>query len=88
MRLVTLQKGEGKKPLEMYISEPMMGSLVDNVNRWRTDFVGIKPWTEEEMATGMKTIQLGTSVAYRFDFVGPGGAKAGGGPARPVGSTN
>lgn len=87
MRLVTLQKMDAKRPQEMYISEPLGGTLTANVNRWRTDFVGVKPWSDEEVAEGMKVVQLGGTAAFRFDFAGPGGAKAGG-TGRPPGSTN
>lgn len=88
MRLVTLQKGDEKKPLEIYISEPIGGTMLGNVNRWRTDFVGIKPWSDEDLAEGLKEVKLGGTPAYKFDFVGPGGAKAGGPGGRPFGSTN
>lgn len=88
MRLFTIQKGDEKKPLEIYISEPIGGSMLDNVNRWRTDFVGIKKWSDEELADGMTEVKLGGAPAYKFDFVGPGGAKAGSAGGRPFGSTN
>lgn len=86
-RLVTIQKGDEKKPLEAYISDPLGGSMLSNVNRWRTDFVGVKPWDEEELKDGGKKILLGGTPAFRFDFAGPGGAKANTG-GRPFGSTN
>jgi len=87
-RVVTLQYGAGDKLLEMYISKPFGGNLSDNVNRWRTDFVGLKKLDDEDLATTLIPVQLGGTAAYKVDLRGPGGAKAGGGMGRPPGSTN
>jgi hypothetical protein len=76
MRVVTLHKTDNSAP-DMYISTPLGGGLLGNVNRWRTDFVGIQAVTQDELKDVMKEIKLGDKTAYRVDFRGPGG-KGGG----------
>lgn len=71
-RLVTIQKADGSSP-DLYISTATAGSLLSNVNRWRTDFVGIPAVTEAQLPGVVKEIQLGGIKAYRVDFRGPGG---------------
>jgi hypothetical protein len=78
MRLVTLQKADGSAP-DLYISDPFSGSLLDNVNRWRTGDVGLPRVTEADLPTVTKEVQLGGVKAHRVDFSGPGG-KGGMGP--------
>jgi hypothetical protein len=75
-RTVTIQKSDGSSQ-ELYISEPTFGTPLSNVNRWRTDFVGIKSVTPAELPTATKEIMLGTTKAYRVDFRGPGGKPKG-----------
>ena len=64
---------------DLYVSDPLGGDLLQNVNRWRTDFVGIPAVTNvKDVVT---EIQLGGTKAYRVDFRGPGGKGGGmGGP--------
>jgi hypothetical protein len=78
MRVVTLQKVDGSAP-DMYISDPFLGSLLENVNRWRAQDVGIGRVSEAELPNSMKEIKLGSTTAYRVDIRGPGG-KGGMGP--------
>ncbi len=79
MRMVTLVNGA----TEFYISDPISGTMLDNVNRWRTDFTGIAKVTEAELPGVTTEIVLGTTKAYRVDFRGPGGPSAGGGMRGP-----
>ena len=79
MRMVTLVNGA----TELYISDPISGTMLDNVNRWRTDFTGIAKVTEAELPGVTTEIVLGTTKAYRVDFRGPGGTSAGGGTRGP-----
>jgi hypothetical protein len=72
MRVVTIQKADGSSP-DLYISDPFSGSLLSNVNRWRTGDVGLKATTEAELPGLTKEVQLGTIKAHRVDFRGPGG---------------
>ena len=76
MRVVTLQKGIA----ELYISDPFPGSLVDNINRWRFESVGLPKVTAAEVPKVTTEIMLGTTKAIRVDFRGPGGKGGMGGP--------
>ena len=77
LRIVTLQKG----PAEFYISDPIGGSILDNVNSWRADFVGIGKVTEAGLPEVTTEMVLGTTKAIRVDFRGPGGkGRMGSGP--------
>ena len=77
MRTVTLNKGEA----EFYISNPFGGSILQNVNSWRADIVGIEKVGESELSKVTTEVMLGTAKATRVDFRGPGGkGRAGGGP--------
>jgi len=69
MRMVTLQKGAA----EIYISDPIGGSILDNINSWRFDIVGIPKVTQTELANVTAELMLGTTKAMRVDFRGPGG---------------
>lgn len=84
MRMVTLQKGTA----EFYISDPISGTILENVNRWRTDFTGIAKITEAELPSVTSEILLGTTKAYRVDFRGPGGPSARGGMRGPFQGKN
>jgi len=79
MRMVTLIKDAA----EFYVSDPISGTILENVNRWRTDFTGIAKVTEAELPSVTTEIVLGTTKAYRVDFRGPGGPSAGGGMRGP-----
>jgi hypothetical protein len=79
LRTVTIKKADDKSP-DLYISTPITGDLLVNVNRWRTDFVGIPRITQAELPTVAKEIQLGPTKAHRVDLRGPGGK---GGKGRP-----
>lgn len=81
MRVVTFAVGDGPNPPEVYISTPLGGSVLENVNRWRVDFVGVKRLTAAELPAATKELMLGTTKAYRVDVRGPGGK--GGGMMRP-----
>ncbi len=69
MRIVTLKKGAA----EFYVSSPIGGSLLDNVNSWRAQIVGIDKVTEAELPTVTTELLVGTTKAVRVDFRGPGG---------------
>jgi hypothetical protein len=71
-RVVTLEKPDKSAPA-MYISNPFGGDLLQNVNRWRTDFTGIKAVTRAELPKVTTEIMLGDTKAHRVDFRGPGG---------------
>jgi hypothetical protein len=77
-RVVTIQK-DGSP--ELYISDPFGGSLLLNVNRWRTDHVGLPKIAEADLKTVTKEQKFGETTGYRVDFRGPGGK--GGGMGKP-----
>jgi hypothetical protein len=47
-------------------------SVLDNVNRWRTQFVGLPPLTEEELGKATTKVALGDADATVVDMTGPG----------------
>lgn len=69
MRIVTLKKGAA----EFYVSSPIGGSILDNVNSWRDKIVGIAEVTEAELPAVTTELLVGTTKAIRVDFRGPGG---------------
>ena len=77
-RMMTLQKGAA----EFYVSDPISGSILDNVNRWRKDFTGIAEVTAEQLPTVTTEFSVDTTKAYKIDFRGPGGSGATGGAMR------
>jgi len=68
-RVVTIEKAGA--PV-LYISQPFGGDLLQNVNRWRLDPVGLREFTEAELPTVTREIALGATKAYRVDMRGPG----------------
>lgn len=78
-RMMTLQKGAA----EFYVSDPISGSILDNVNRWRKDFTGIAEVTAEELPAVTTEFLVDTTKAYKIDFRGPGGSIATGGARGP-----
>jgi hypothetical protein len=44
----TIQTGHSFTPLNLEISS-IGGTLLSNINRWREDQLGLKPWTQEEL---------------------------------------
>jgi hypothetical protein len=72
MRLVTFQFGPSNDPVDLYISDPFGGSLLENVNRWRKE-VGLAEVAEADLPSVIKEIRLGDVTAYMMDFRGPGG---------------
>ncbi len=79
MRVITLKKTEGTAP-DLYVSTPFGGSLLENVNRWRTGDAGIAPVSEAELKDSLKEVQLGGTNAFRVDLRGPGGKGMAKGP--------
>lgn len=73
--IVVPAAGPQDKPLEAYISVPFGGDLLSNVNRWRTDFVGLPKTTAAELPTMTKEVQLGATKGHRVDLRGPGAKK-------------
>ena len=69
-----------EKSIDLYLSQPFGGDLLQNVNRWRADDVGLPKVTSAELPTVTKEIMLGSTKAYRVDFRGPGGKGMGKGP--------
>jgi len=78
-RIVTLKKDAA----EMYLSEPFQGSVLDNVNRWRVDPVGLPKIAEAELPSVASEYPIGAVKAHRVDFRGPG---TGGGSVRFLGA--
>ena len=78
-RMVTLQKGAA----EFYVSTPISGTILENVNRWRTDFTGIAAVTAEDLPKVTTEFLVDTTKAYKIDFRGPGGSGAAGGARGP-----
>lgn len=72
LRSVTFQTGSVEKPIEMYLSAPFGGTLLENVNRWRGE-LGLRDVKVDELKDVTKEVPLGTVKAYRVDFKGPGG---------------
>ena len=65
-RLATYQNGA----VEMYLSGPFGGSLLDNVNRWRKE-VGLRALKESELKDAVAEVKLGEKTAYTVDLRGP-----------------
>jgi hypothetical protein len=80
MRLVTYALGPPGASVDLYVSDPFSGTLLDNVNRWRKQDVGLPAVTEAELPSVTREVQLGGTKAYRVDFRGPGGTGGMGGP--------
>ena len=79
-RVVTLTPLAGPESVVMYISQAFGGTMLMNVNRWRTDFLGTKPITADELEIIARPVQLGATKAFVFDLRGPGGSGRMGGP--------
>jgi hypothetical protein len=82
-RLVTLHTGPKKKPVEMYLSTPVKDDRLDNVNRWREQFVGLPKITDAELKAQMQERKVGDTTAYIVDLRGPGVNNPGGGMRPP-----
>ncbi len=66
-RIVTIRKGDA----EMYLSNPVGGTLLENINRWRKE-IGLRGLTEAEAKDGATEITIGKgSKAFRVDVSGP-----------------
>ena len=65
-RIVTIKKGR----TEAYLSTPIGGTPLDNVNRWRKE-VGLRNLTDEELAGELKDVTFGTRKGYKVDLKGP-----------------
>ncbi|MGL6097594.1 MAG: hypothetical protein ACRC7O_17570 [Fimbriiglobus sp.] len=72
MRQTTFQFGPPGETVDLYISDPFGGSLLENVNRWRGE-AGLDPVTEAELPTVTSELNLGGTKAFKVDFRGPGG---------------
>jgi hypothetical protein len=72
-RWVTMKNKAG---IEMYLSKPASGSMLENVNRWRTGFVGIPAIADKDLPLQLKPYELGTTKASIIDMTGPGGTGA------------
>ena len=83
MRQVTFQFGPPDAPVDLYLSSPIGGNLLENVNRWRRE-VGLPEVTEAELPSVTTEVQLGGTKAYKMDFRGPGGKGGGMGMMPPV----
>ena len=68
-RVVTIKSADGTSE-DLYISTPIAGDVLANVNRWRTDFVGIP--AVKDLKDAATEIQVGGKKAYRVDIRGPG----------------
>ena len=78
--VVVPASGPREKSIDLYISQPFGGDLLQNVNRWRADDVGLPKVTAAELPAVTKEVMLGATKAYRVDFRGPGGKGMGKGP--------
>jgi hypothetical protein len=65
-RLVTLKNGAA----ELYLSGPIGGSLLDNVNRWRKE-VGLRELKADELKETLTEIPANGGQATRIDLSGP-----------------
>ena len=72
LRLVTLKTEDGNSE-DLYISTPISGDNLANVNRWRSEFVGIP--AVRDLKDAVTEVPLGAVKALRVDFRGPGGGK-------------
>jgi hypothetical protein len=85
LRVVSIRKADDSSP-DLYISTPIPGTVLENVNRWRTDFAGIRRVTDAELKAmtkeqkGIKEQKFGEKAGYRVDFRGPGGKSSRGKP--------
>jgi hypothetical protein len=87
-RIITLHTGPKKSPIEMYLSTPVKDDRLDNLNRWRSDFVGLPKITEAELKDQWKEVTVGTTKVYRVDLRGPGSKNPGGGMRPPFAGNN
>lgn len=80
MRVVTYTLDAPGGGVEMYLSVPFGGDLLDNVNRWRVQSVGLEKVTKDQLPAVVTEMPLGAAKAYKVDFRGPGGKGGGMGP--------
>src|SRR5262249_19218501 len=77
VRILTAFKvSEGGKNAEVTVTPPqgIGGGLLNNLNRWRTDQVGLPKMTEAEFkALDIPTFQVGGTPGKYFDLTGPAG---------------
>jgi hypothetical protein len=66
MRLTTFKKNG----VEMYLSTPVSGSHLENVNRWRKQ-VGLREMKEAELKDSLTELKVGDKTAYTVDLRGP-----------------
>lgn len=72
MRQATFQVGPAEKPVDLYVSIPFGGGLLENVNRWRKE-VGAAPLTAADLKAAVPEVKIANGTAYRVDASGPGG---------------
>lgn len=78
MRLTTFKKNG----VEMYLSTPVGGSHLENVNRWRKQ-LGLRDMKEAELKDTLTEVKVGDKTVYTVDLRGPtwsGGMMGGKGP--------
>jgi hypothetical protein len=74
-RIATLRMKKSETVVDLAVSEAR-GSLIENINRWRVQQVGIDPITEAEIETKCQTIMIDGRKVIVVDISGPG-VKAG-----------
>jgi hypothetical protein len=71
-RLVTFKKTHNGAEHELYISTPFGGTNLENINRWRVQFVGLTAVDELGLPSVTTTFKIGNVTALKVDMVGPG----------------
>jgi len=72
MRTATFLVGPAGKTVELYISTPMGGGTLENVNRWRTGDAGLPAINNGELPSCTSEVTIDGTKALRVDLTGPG----------------
>jgi hypothetical protein len=72
--------GKGKLPEVSIFKFKPISPLLENVNRWRRNDLGLPPLAEEELPPITKRFRVGDRTVAWVDMIGPGGKKGMGPP--------
>ena len=68
--VATFKTGPGDRAAEVTVSS-VGGGLLMNVNRWRTQQLGLPPVSEEQLQKEMRTLDVASVKAAYFELIGP-----------------
>jgi hypothetical protein len=86
LRYATLYLGPKDRSLFLTVTRlgPQAGSLLDNINRWRRQDLGLRPISEGEIKKVAQDLKIGGREATLVKMKGPGGKKGAKGPPFPM----